>query len=314
MTLTIGLVTDIHHGSTTGTKIGTAALPLLGEFRDWANGLPLDTVVDLGDRINNVDATQDARLTREVATAFGGFRAPRAHILGNHDNHALSRIDAQEAMGLSFESWSRDVAGHHLVFWNADTHVTGDGLVFAADELGWFERDLAGTNLPTLVFTHLPLDDGSMVGNFYFEKYFAGHAHYRNGNAAREIIERSGNVVACLAGHTHWNTRSTIDGVHYLTIQSLTESYTTHPHPAAAWALLRIADGALSLEVFGRDPVLCRLPVRKRGLHWVNLSRPYAPKPLQIAPGMQSRIARIDGASSAAAQAIARPSAQTQDP
>lgn len=296
--LSLGLVADIHHGAQAGTKAGPAALPLLREFAHWANGHALDMVVELGDRINNVDANSDARLTRDIAAAMHPITAPRAHLLGNHDNHDLPRPLAEAAMQVAFASWSRDVKGFHLVFWNADTCVKGKArFLFEAADLQWLEADLAATELPTIVFSHLPLDEGSMIGNFYFEKYLAGFAHYGNAAQAREVIERSGKVVACLSGHTHWNARNTIDGIHYLTIHSLTESFTTWPHPTGAYALLQLGED-LRLEVFGRDPVSVRLPLRQPGAHWASLTRPFAPRPEISSPQLRARIARIDGSGS----------------
>lgn len=296
--LTLGLVADIHHGAQTGTKAGPAALPLLREFAHWTNAHPLDMVVELGDRINNVDAQADARLTRDIAAAMSRITAPRAHLLGNHDNHDLPRALAEAAMQVAFGSWSRDVKDFHLVFWNADTCVKGkQRFLFDEVDLRWLEADLAATELPTIVFTHLPLDEGSMIGNFYFEKYLAGFAHYGNAAQAREVMERSGKVILCLSGHTHWNARNTIDGIHYITIHSLTESFTTWPHPSGAYALLQV-DEEIRLEVFGRDPAYYQLPIRKPGTHWASLSRPFAPKPEIASPSMRARIARIDGSGS----------------
>jgi hypothetical protein len=124
--------------------------------------------------------------------------------------------------------------------------------------------------------------------NFYFEKATPLGAHYAEGAAARDIIERSGKVIACLAGHTHWNVRNTIDGVHYITIHSLTESFTTHPYPTGAFGLL-VIDEHLTVEVFGRDPALHRLPIKPLGYHWQNLHRDFAPKPT----GLTRRMAAI---------------------
>ena len=239
--LSIGLVTEAHHGAQHGTKVGSAALPLLREFEHWANRHTLDMVVELGDRINNVDAEADQALTRAVAPAFSKIAAPRAHLPGNHDNHDLPRTLAEEAMQVGFASWSRDLKGFHLVFWNANTCARGQPKFMAdVSELAWLENDLAATELPTIVFSYLPLDEGSMIGNYYFEKYLAGFAHYGNSAQARELIERSGKVILCVAGHTHWNARNTIDGIHYVTIHSLSESFTTWPHPTGAYALLQV--------------------------------------------------------------------------
>ncbi len=292
--LSIGLVTDVHHGAQHGTKVGSAALPLLREFEHWANRHPLDLVVELGDRINNVDAAADEALTRAVAPAFSKIAAPRAHLLGNHDNHDLSRTLAEAAMQVSFASWSRDLKGFHLVFWNANTCAKGKQQFMAdAAELAWLESDLAATELPTIVFSHLPLDEGSMIGNYYFEKYLAGFAHYGNSAQAREMLERSGKVILCVSGHTHWNARNTIDGIHYVTIHSLTESFTTWPHPTGAYALLRV-DEQIRIEVYGRDPAYYRLPVRALGAHWANLSRSYAPRPSTLSPALCDFVARAD--------------------
>jgi Icc protein len=294
--LILGVVADIHHGTQTGTKCGHAAVPLLRDFEQWANRHPLDMVVELGDRINNVDPHADEQLTRAVAAAFRNIGTTRAHLLGNHDSHDLSRARAENAMQVQFGSWSRDLRGFHLVFWNADTCIRGkEKFLFESADLRWLEADLMATELPTIVFSHLPLDEGSMIGNFYFEKYLAGFAHYGNAAEARDVIERSGKVVLCLAGHTHWNARNTIDGIHYVTIHSLTESFTTWPHPSGAYALVQIQDD-IRIEVFGRDPAYYRLPIRKPGEHWASLSRPFAPKPEIVSPAMSARIARLDAA------------------
>lgn len=295
-TLNIGIVTDIHHGADAGTKVGTAALPLLNNFSNWSSNLALDFVVDLGDRINNaVDSDLDFRLTSEVAAAFSTIQVPVGHILGNHDNHDLARSAAESAMQTSFSSWGRDVNGYHLVFWNADTCIKGRKQIFTGKkDLAWLADDLASTDLPTVIFTHFPLDEGSMIGNFYFEEHFAQLANYANASLARDIIEQDGKTILCLSGHAHWNACNTIDGIHYVTVQSMTESFTTWPHPSGAYALVEIGE-QIKIEVFGRDPAYYRLPIRKPGAHWANLSRTFAPRPEKLLPWMQDSVAATAG-------------------
>lgn len=279
--LKIALIADVHHGIDMGTKIGSAALPLMRPFVDWVNAIQPDIVVELGDRINDRDKSSDIKWTREVAHELSGLKRPCVHILGNHDFNQLTRDESEDAMQTSFGSHSRDVQGHHLVFWNSCVALKDGGFQFMPEDLTWLAADLAATELPTIVFSHVPLDNGSMVGNFYFDKLAPKGGQYADGAAAREIIERSGKVIACFAGHTHWNARNTIDGVHYITIHSLTESFTTHPHPTGAYGILSIED-AMTVEVFGRDPALYRLPVKPPGFHWQNLHKDYAPKPARI--------------------------------
>jgi Icc protein len=91
--LKIALIADIHHGIDVGTKLGSAALPLLQPFVDWVNDVRPHLVVELGDRINDIDKDADLKFTRDIAHAFGTITAPCVHILGNHDNYKLSRAE-----------------------------------------------------------------------------------------------------------------------------------------------------------------------------------------------------------------------------
>ena len=288
--LTIALIADIHHGVDQGTKLGSAAMALMRPFVDWANATRPDLVVELGDRINDRDRDADRQWTRDVAHAFAAVQRPCVHILGNHDANQLSSTESEDLMQTTFASHSRDVNGYHLVFWNSAVEVMEGRFHLAPDDLAWLEADLAATELPTLIFSHLPLDNGSMIGNFYFDELSPHGAHYAEGANARELIERSSKVIACIAGHTHWNARSTIDGVHYITIHSLTESFTTYPHPTGAYGVLSI-DESLTVEVFGRDPALHRLPIKPLGHHWANLHKDFAPKPANLPPRAAARLA-----------------------
>ncbi|MCC6532449.1 MAG: metallophosphoesterase [Burkholderiales bacterium] len=276
----LAVVTDIHHGADYGTKLGESALPLLSRFRDWCAEETPELVVELGDRINNVSAEVDSRMTAEVAAAFHDFPREVVHLLGNHDCHALTVEQAEAAFNKSFRSHSRDQAGFHLVFWNAcvEKHPTR-GFVAAAQDIEWLEHDLAATDLPAIMCSHLPLDGGSMAGNLYFERGLsAGLGGYANSDAVRAAIEASGKVVLCIAGHTHWNALAIIDGTPYLTVPSLSEAFMSWPKPAAAWASVELGDDIL-VRVYGEVPVDYRLPMRRLGSHWVNKYRDYAPKP-----------------------------------
>lgn len=278
--LRLAVVTDIHHGADYGTKLGASALPLLGRFRDWCADVAPDLVLELGDRINNVSAEADVRLTGEVAAAFQGFPREVVHLLGNHDCHALSVEQAEAAFQASFRSHSRDQGGLHLVFWNANVekHPTSG---FAADpaDIEWLARDLASTELPTIVCSHIPLDGGSMAGNLYFEQGpSATLGGYANSEAVRAVIERSGKVVLCIAGHTHWNALAIMDGIVYATVPSLSEAFMSWPRPAAAWASIELGDD-IHIRIGGEVPAEYRLPMRRLGSHWVSNHRDYAPKP-----------------------------------
>ena len=68
------VITDIHHGISVGTKKSQASLMLLDKFVTIANNSDAQLIIDLGDRINDLDHTTDSRLMNEVAERFSKIK------------------------------------------------------------------------------------------------------------------------------------------------------------------------------------------------------------------------------------------------
>jgi len=267
--LKLAIVTDIHHGPSRYTKKGAEALPLLKSFANEVSCGDFDVVVDLGDRITNVDKKTDWGLANQVADTFRNINVPTHHLLGNHDLHYLTVRENELLLGSDLSSYSRDVKGKHLVFWNINLSNTyADNEIPSDSELLWLHTDLNHTELPTIIFTHVPLDNASMVGNYWFQNN-VNVASLKNTERARKIIEASGKVILCIAGHTHWNKLSNIDGIYYLTIQSLSESFTTEGMASKAWAELTI-DEVLHCVVHGNDRIVYEVASKKLHSHWIS--------------------------------------------
>jgi predicted phosphodiesterase len=265
--LTFALVTDIHSGRASLTKRGPEALRLVEEFVEFAETSGPDLVVELGDRVTDTDAAADRASLEQVAELFAPLSVPRQHIMGNHDLVNLSVADNEECLGQTFASSSVDLKGWHLVFWQADVAMSASHHPrLAAEDLEWLEADLTATELPAVVFTHVPLDGASMTGNFYFQSNpeFAG---YSNTKRAQQIISESEQVALCVAGHVHWNNVSRIDGVPYLSLQSLTESFTTQGQAAASWASITL-DEQLHWRGHGGDPIELSANLGGVGQRW----------------------------------------------
>lgn len=279
MSLKIALISDLHHGPDRGTKFGSRARELFTKFVEFANGFKPALVVELGDRITDVDQKTDELLEREAMSWFDELESPRRHLLGNHDVELLSVEDNERICGVNFKPSSEDSGGYHLVFWRCAVHLDQElGFSLRDGDIEWLENDLSKTTLPTIVFSHVPLDNGSFKGNFYFEKAWPQHASYpaEQGERVREVLERSGKVILCVNGHAHWNAYHCIDGIHYVTIPSLTETFPTYPNACESWAALTIGSD-IHLKVSGNLPIEYRLPIRKVGEHWVNIHKDYSP-------------------------------------
>ena len=262
-------MTDIHYGPDRFSKKGDEALNLLTRFVQQVNSMEIDLVVDLGDRISNFDNTIDSQHLSRLSTVFRELKPDIYHLVGNHDVVHMTVPDQELILKTSLQHHSLDLSGWHLVFWNASCMIHDDvGFRLEQEDLDWLETDLSGTTLPTVLFSHMPLYTGSMVGNRYFEKRFAGGEQHRNASLARELVEKSEKVIAVISGHLHWNQLHFMDGIPHFTLQSITETFTTHPHCSGAWGLLKLED-SIEMVISGRDPMKFNLPVKSMAHHWL---------------------------------------------
>jgi hypothetical protein len=267
--LRIAVITDIHYGPDRYSKKGDEALRLLESFIRQVNSMEVGLVVDLGDRISNTDLVNDRKHLAEVVSEFKSLTKECHHLVGNHDVVHLSIEEQEEIIGMPLQHHSLDRLGWHLAFWNTSCVLhEGQGFRLDQEDLDWLDADLAATELPSVVFTHMPVDTGSMVGNYYFARRYAHGEQHRNASLARDLIESSEKVIAVVSGHVHWNQLHFMDGIPHFALQSLSETFTTHPHAAGSWALLTLGD-TVELEVFGRDPVMYRMPVKNASHHWL---------------------------------------------
>lgn len=257
MTIRLAVVADIHHGTPSATKRGDAALGLLADFARFAADQGATHVLDLGDRISDVDAQTDRRLEAEVAEAFRAVRAPVWHICGNHDRDHLSVAENEEILGQSLGHEVHDLRGWRIALWRADSRIRrgdeGHGFVLTEADLLWLSRTAQAADRPLLVISHVPVSGHSQIGNYYFQNNPASSV-YPMADRARAALAQARVPVVCLAGHVHWNTVTTVDGIAHLTQQSLTESFTTQGAPAGAMGLLELDEGRVHWQVAGLDP------------------------------------------------------------
>ena len=260
----IAVIADIHHGADRFTKNGTAALGLVAEFAAWANNSGVDLVIDLGDRISDRDRDHDLLLEADVAAAFRAVNAPVQHLCGNHDRDFLSVADNEAVLGQSLANATIDIGDWRLVLWRADTRIRRvqtdgmTGFVLPEADLLWLAGVIRAADRPLAIFSHVPVSGHAQTGNYYFENNPASST-YPLGDRIRATLRSATVPVVCVAGHVHWNTLTVLDGIAHLTLQSLTETFTTFPEPAVSWALLEL-DDAIAWQVFGRDPFQTRLP------------------------------------------------------
>jgi predicted phosphodiesterase len=266
--LRLAFVADIHHGENSYTKVGAQALPLMAEFRRFVVEARPDAVIDLGDRISDRDHATDLRLEQEVAEAFAPIAAPRFHLCGNHDRDHLTVAENEAILGAPLGHRIVDLGDWRLVLWAADSKIRRPG-GFALQEadLLWLAAAVNAADRPLAIMSHVPVSGHAQIGNYYFERN-PELSTYPGAERARAVLRQARVPVVCLSGHVHWNTLTTVDGIPHLTLQSLTESFTTMPEPTGAFALLEL-NAAISWTVYGKDPFSARVEAGETLRRWM---------------------------------------------
>ncbi|HYG85066.1 MAG TPA: metallophosphoesterase [Azospirillum sp.] len=267
----ISIITDIHNGmkSKNCPHVRDLSFPLIEaveQFVDQAAHNGADVLLDLGDRIDDVDHVTDLALAKELAPAFKRFPREVVHIMGNHDVVNLSKEDNEAVYGCSFDSRVIDLGEFRLIAWQPNVvfdYVNGR-FPPTSGHLGWLVQALLEDDRPAVIASHVSLSGRAQTGNYYhhFHPTYSTHPDHE---AVRAAVEKTGRAAIWLAGHSHWNTWSNISNIHHFTIQSFTERYTTYPKTAATHADLIIENGQFALEVHGNDPLYMRLPFQRSG-------------------------------------------------
>jgi hypothetical protein len=262
------VVTDIHYGFNQGRKVGAKAPSLVDRFVRVANKKKADFAVDLGDRIINTNSRTDLlkelnlnspkeldlHFLKELKEQFNRLSMPKYSVHGNHDLGHLTRQGNAEVLKVPGDSYSLNIKGFHLVFWNPEVRLNNDKLLTAtADDLAWLRSDLKQqSKLPTILFSHIPLDNEGQEGMPSAETGWYFPSFYTQGPEIREILEKApSRVLLCMAGHRHRNQHREINGIHYITHQSLTQRSKTTRHPHGAFSIVDIDKDVIQIKGYG---------------------------------------------------------------
>lgn len=254
----LAVVTDVHFGPRQWTKRGEAAPALMREFAQFVADANVTHVLDLGDRINDVDHATDRSNMAEVAKMFRQLPKPCIHINGNHDVDQLTVRENEELLGTPLGHEIIDVGGWRIVVWRVDSRIyrsetNPSGFAPAEEDTVWLAHTMQNADRPCLVITHVPFSGRVFHENYYF-KNNPEISTYPTAERMRAALQLATVPVVVLTGHVHENSITTVGGVTHLTQQSLTESFTTGGEPAAAMGVIELGE-TVSWTVVGRDPI-----------------------------------------------------------
>jgi 3',5'-cyclic-AMP phosphodiesterase len=213
-----------------------------------------ELVVNLGDAIEDKGHAEDLEEYARFVAVLGGSPARLLHVAGNHDQVNLSDQELCDLWGHEGElHYSRDIGGVHFAILR--TVEQKDVAIHVPEEqLAWLEADLAAASAPAIVLMHHPASDMRLEGNRWFEKY--PHICRVSGRKRlRAVIEASAKVVAVFNGHVHWNHLDVINGIPYVTLQSMIENLDDDApgRAAGAYAVCDIDERRLVVRVLGAE-------------------------------------------------------------
>lgn len=208
-----GLIADLHHG------LAPDALWRLESFVDACTARKLDFVIQLGDFCYAKPSSD------ECVRMFERIEPARYHVLGNHDMDFGTKDDVMHLWGMPRRHDSFDVGGVHFVVLDLNNlNIDGKRVPYAdsnfyvdpsqrawadPEQLAWLKKDLAQTELPSVVFSHQPLGFVDREG-----------ALAPCQAEVLDVLRESGKVVACVCGHMHVDRHVKHEGMHCVCINS----------------------------------------------------------------------------------------------
>ena len=261
-------IADIHYGKNTLTKRGDTALSLLDEFNLFVDKEKPDLIVDLGDRINDIDKKNDIILQKEIFKKLNENKIKTYHVCGNHDVVNLSISENEDIFNQSLENEVIHLNNYKIILWRADTKIyhTDNFRGFKVNEMDfiWLNTEVINSKVPVIIFSHVPISPASLIGNYYFQNN-PSFGSYPNSSRVRNNLCKASMPVFFLSGHVHWNTFAQEDGITYLTQQSLTESFSNYGKPTKSWGQISL-DNKFSWKVYGDEPIEISLDIKKRNI------------------------------------------------
>ena len=245
------MITDLHYAdkAPAGSRHYRETIAKLEQVTAQFEKEKPDFLVCLGDLI---DAAADVKtelgyLTR-ITKEMSNIKLTKHYVLGNHCVDTLTKKEFLGGVGQEKSYYSFDKGNVHFVV--LDACFRSDGVPYQrknfvwtdpnvpAAELQWLKQDLANADKPTVVFAHQRLDN-------------AGSHGIKNAGEVRQVLEKSGQVLAVFQGHSHQNEHKVIGEIHYCTLVAMVEGSFEASNGCSTASVF--ADGTIRLTGFRKQ-------------------------------------------------------------
>lgn len=250
------IINDIHIGDYRQNKgihrKGTIhAERLLNEFVDNMNGaFKPDFVVQGGDMVQDTNLNTDKNNFIKGFNILSRLDCPVYHIIGNHDLKNLNEKFLKNILGYKKLYYYIDNDNFRFIFlFPKQSHRTK---IIQIDhlQLRWLKTKVK-TEKKIIIFSHYSLAPVDTTENFWFNEK-PELTFIKNYKDFLKIIDGK-NIKLAFNFHLHWNKKMVLNGVNYITVQSLVENTSGEVEgpPANAYTLVEIDDQLAKIEILG---------------------------------------------------------------
>ena len=184
----------------------------LTEFIQEASKREPDFIIELGDFCRPYDYNLD------FLKIWNSFPGDKYHVIGNHEmDGGFSKEEVVEYFASPGKYYSFDKKDFHFVVLDgndlnpAPDKAPGYARYIGAEQRKWLINDLKLTRYPVILFSHQTLE-GDGIEN---RQEIRGILEDENRSAGFN------KVVACFSGHHHTDYATTINGIMYIQINSM---------------------------------------------------------------------------------------------
>jgi len=223
-----------------------------------------DLLVNLGDLIRSENREKDLKSYSKLLSYFNQLQSPVLHLLGNHELKTMSEKELENVWlkeGLQQESFgSKKMGGFNFIWLGLELNPNDQAIcVLPTKQLNWLKDELQKIDLPTLIFSHCPLDDQDLTGNFFYEakdNRSKKALFLENQESVRDIVAAFPHVKAVIQAHLHYFNVKLIYTVPYITCPAMAD-HICCPNVSGnipeIYTIINIDKQRLSVKAFSND-------------------------------------------------------------